>query len=78
MTTQPRAVLAVIAAALLFASLPVRAQAPAPLPADFESRVEQAMRSRDVPGMAISIVKDGEVVLAHAHLRADGHDDRGQ
>ena len=67
MTTQPRAVLAVIAAALLCASLPVRAQAQAPLPADFETRVEQAMRSRDVPGMAISIVKDGKVVLASGY-----------
>jgi CubicO group peptidase (beta-lactamase class C family) len=55
------------AAALLCAAMATHAQAPAPLPADFDARVEQAMRSRDVPGMAISIVKDGRIVLAKGY-----------
>jgi CubicO group peptidase (beta-lactamase class C family) len=56
-----------LAAALLFLAAGAQAQSPAPLPADFDARVEQAMRSRDVPGMAISIVKDGQIVLAKGY-----------
>lgn len=42
-------------------------QAGAQVPAGFDARVEQAMRSRDVPGMAISIVKDGKIVHARGY-----------
>lgn len=45
----------------------MHAKAQAPLPAGFDARVEQAMRSRDVPGMAISIVKDGQIVHAKGY-----------
>lgn len=37
------------------------------MPAGFERRVEEAMRSRDVPGMAIAVVKDGEIVHARGY-----------
>lgn len=50
-------------AALLCAATPARAQ----VPAGFDARVEQAMRSHDVPGMAISIVKDGQIVHAKGY-----------
>ena len=36
-------------------------------PPGFEARVLEAMGSREVPGMAISIVKDGEIVLAQGY-----------
>lgn len=42
-------------------------------PEGFDARVEQAMRSRDVPGMAIAIVEDGQVTLAKGYgVRAIG------
>lgn len=48
--------------------LPCRAvQAQAQVPAGFDARVEKAMRSRDVPGMAISVVKDGQIVHARGY-----------
>ena len=53
--------------AILLALLCAMAQADAQVPAGFDARVEQAMRSRDVPGMAISIVKDGNVVHAKGY-----------
>jgi len=49
---------------VLGTALCVAATAHAQLPAAFDARVEQAMRSRDVPGMAISIVQDGRIVHA--------------
>lgn len=36
-------------------------------PAGFDARVEAAMRTRDVPGMAIAIVEDGRVVHAKGY-----------
>ncbi|MCD9028003.1 serine hydrolase [Luteimonas sp. BDR2-5] len=36
-------------------------------PAGFDARVEDAMRARDVPGMAIAIVEDGEIVHAKGY-----------
>jgi len=53
-----------IAAALasLFAITAVAAP-----PAGFDARVEAAMRSRDVPGMAIAIVEDGRIVHAKGY-----------
>ncbi len=49
------------------ALLCVAAMAHAQVPAAFDARVEQAMRSRDVPGMAISIVQDGRIVHAKGY-----------
>ena len=44
-------------------------------PEGFDARVEQAMRTRDVPGMAIAIVEDGQVTLAKGYgVRAIGSD----
>ncbi len=43
------------------------ANAQSSLPADFDARVLQAMKSREVPGMAISIVKDGQIVQARGY-----------
>jgi len=37
------------------------------VPAGFEARVLEAMASREVPGMAISVVKDGRIVLAQGY-----------
>lgn len=39
----------------------------AEVPADFDARVREAMRSHDVPGMAISIVQDGKIVHARGY-----------
>lgn len=36
-------------------------------PAGFDARVLEAMRGRDVPGMAISVVQDGKVVFAQGY-----------
>jgi len=43
------------------------ATAAAAMPPDFDQRVEAAMRSRDVPGMAIAVVKDGQIVHAQGY-----------
>jgi CubicO group peptidase (beta-lactamase class C family) len=51
----------------MIALLGLAGQAVAQVPAGFDARVEQAMRSRDVPGMAISIVKDGQIVHAKGY-----------
>jgi CubicO group peptidase (beta-lactamase class C family) len=52
---------------VLMMSLCVMVQAQAQVPAGFDARVEQAMRSHEVPGMAISIVKDGQIVHAKGY-----------
>ena len=54
------------AAAIATGSLFAIAAFAAP-PAGFDARVEEAMRSRDVPGMAIAIVEDGNVVHAQGY-----------
>lgn len=55
----------------------VATRAHAQVPPGFDARVEQAMRSREVPGMAISIVKDGRIVLAKGYgVRRLGGDER--
>ena len=50
------------AATLLAIALPAMA-----MPPGFDRRVEEAMRSRDVPGMAIAVVKGGQVVHARGY-----------
>ena len=42
----------------------LRAQAPAALPADLDAYVARAMQTFEVPGLALSVVKDGRVVKA--------------
>jgi len=54
------------AAAIATGSLFAIAAFAAP-PEGFDARVEAAMRSRDVPGMAISIVEDGRIVHAKGY-----------
>ena len=44
------------------------AQAPTPvLPADLDAYVASSMKTFDVPGMAVAIVKDGKIVLAKGY-----------
>jgi len=50
---------------LLFLALPLLAQQ-AP-PADLDEYVARSMRTFDVPGMAVAIVKDGKVVLSKGY-----------
>ena len=66
--------LAVVLAAALLSIAPLRAQEPAAdaaaLPAalrDFDQRVERVLQTFDVPGIAVAIVKDGQVVLARGY-----------
>ena len=37
------------------------------LPPDFDAVVARAMKTFDVPGMAVAVVKDGQVVLAKGY-----------
>jgi len=55
------------AGALLFAATAVAVAATAAVPPGFNQRVEEAMRSRDVPGMAIAVVKGGQIVHAQGY-----------
>lgn len=58
-----RGLVAMLATPLLL----VASGAAAQVPAGFDARVERAMASRDVPGMAIAIVKDGQIVHAKGY-----------
>ena len=51
---------------LLFLGLPVARAQPA-LPPDFDAYVEQVRSAFEVPGMAVAVVKDGQVVLARGY-----------
>jgi CubicO group peptidase (beta-lactamase class C family) len=55
-----------VAGAWLFAAIAAAAPAAA-MPPGFDQRVEDAMRSRDVPGMAIAVVQGGEIVHARGY-----------
>ncbi|MCC7052432.1 MAG: serine hydrolase [Gemmatimonadaceae bacterium] len=56
-----------LAAALaLVPALPAQRVVSAP-PADLDTYVEQVMRTFDVPGMAVSIVKDGKVLVGRGY-----------
>ena len=57
----------ILLAAAVALLIGVATRAHAQVPTGFDARVEQAMRSRDVPGMAISIIKDGQVVHARGY-----------
>jgi CubicO group peptidase (beta-lactamase class C family) len=56
-----------LAAWLSIATVAVAATAPAAMPPGFDQRVEEAMRSRDVPGMAIAVVQGGQIVHARGY-----------
>ena len=57
-----------LAITLVLASAHVLAQAPPPTaPPDLDAYVQRVMRTFDVPGVAVSIVKDGHVVLAKGY-----------
>ena len=48
-------------------------------PADLDSYVANSMRTFDVPGMAVAIVKDGKIVLAKGYgVRKLGDADAGR
>ena len=63
MKTWSLALRAVVAGACLF----MATAAAATLPPGFDQRVEAAMRSREVPGMAIAVVQGGEIVHARGY-----------
>ncbi|MDH5830570.1 serine hydrolase [Luteimonas sp. M1R5S18] len=56
-----------LALTCLLALAILAAPAAAAPPEGFDARVEAAMRSRDVPGMAIAIVEDGRIVHAKGY-----------
>src|SRR6202047_1174219 len=45
----------------------VEAQSPAAPPADLDAYVANSMKTFDVPGMAVAIVKDGKIVVAKGY-----------
>jgi CubicO group peptidase (beta-lactamase class C family) len=59
-----RSLHAAVAAVLLCASAMTFAQG---VPEGFDARVVEALRTHDVPGMAISVVQDGKIVLAKGY-----------
>jgi len=52
--------------AFLLAALPLLAQQPAP-PPDLDDYVARSLKTFDVPGMAVAIVKDGQVVFSKGY-----------
>ena|SRR5436190_646365 len=60
-------------ATLLFAAVwcsnvsPLAAQRAPALPADFDAYVERVLKTFDVPGAAVAVVKDGRIVLAKGY-----------
>ena len=73
MVTRPsrRVLLAALAVALALAGATSVPAQPAPavgaLPADFDAYVQRVMKSFDVPGLAVAVVKDNGVVLARGY-----------
>jgi CubicO group peptidase (beta-lactamase class C family) len=53
--------------ALLFAGMPVAASGPPAHLAALDAEVERVRQAFDVPGIAVAVVKDGEVVLARGY-----------
>jgi CubicO group peptidase (beta-lactamase class C family) len=67
-TRAPRGVAFALAATMALAAAGTLAQAPPPtVPPDLDAYVQRVMRTFDVPGVALSIVKDGHVVLAKGY-----------
>ncbi len=52
---------------VVVASAAAQTQRPAPAPADLDSYVASSMKTFDVPGMAVTIVKDGKIVVAKGY-----------
>lgn len=74
---RPRSPLLLAAAAVCWLGPPLNAQSPAAPPADFDAYVERVLKTFDVPGAAVAIVKDGRVVLARGYgVRTLGRPDR--
>ena len=48
-------------------ALPSQQASPALAPADLDAYVERAMATFDVPGLALSVVKDGKVIVAKGY-----------
>ena len=65
-TTLPRTRTSVAITSLLIAFAFAHSAIAAP-PEGFDARVEAAMKSRDVPGMAIAIVEDGKIVSTRGY-----------
>jgi CubicO group peptidase (beta-lactamase class C family) len=63
MTIRPLVLRAFVAGAWLF----MATAAAATMPAGFDQRVEEAMRTRDVPGMAIAVVQGGHIIHARGY-----------
>ena len=80
MRVMPTLAGALLSAGLMGAAPAVLAQDAAPLPAqlqDFDAYVDQAREQFDVPGIAVAIVKDGQVVLERGYgLRELGKPDK--
>jgi CubicO group peptidase (beta-lactamase class C family) len=62
----PRTLL-LLAAAACWLGAPLHAQSAAAPPAGFDAFVERVLKTFDVPGAAVAIVKDGRVVLAKGY-----------
>ncbi|MEP6732957.1 MAG: serine hydrolase [bacterium] len=66
-----------LTAALLLSASAAAAQTPAAPPPGFDAYVERVLKTFDVPGVAVAIVKDGQVVLAKGYgIRTLGKPDR--
>ena len=63
----PGAAVPALVAALLVAPLPALAQAPPPPLADFDAYVTRAVGDWDAVGLAVAVVKDGELVFARGY-----------
>ncbi|MGZ5496247.1 MAG: serine hydrolase [Candidatus Aminicenantales bacterium] len=61
------ALLVALAAVAPLPAGPSPASGPPVLPPDFDAVVARAMKTFDVPGMAVAVVKDGQVVLAKGY-----------
>ena len=71
-----RAALLIVTVAFADAS-PLHAQSATEPPAGFDAYVEQVLKTFDVPGAAVAIVKDGRIVLAKGYgVRQLGRPDR--
>lgn len=56
-----------LAASLTLALVALDAQAPAGAPADLDAMVARAMKTFEVPGLALALVKDGRVIAAKGY-----------
>ncbi|MFL5561626.1 MAG: serine hydrolase [Gemmatimonadaceae bacterium] len=64
---RPAIPIAFAAAFSLAHALPAQTAAPRALPPDFDAYVARVLKTFDVPGAAVAIVKDGRVILARGY-----------